>query len=174
MTRMGLPQQCPACMRVLESRLLCRVLWVALLPILVLSCGCQTTTKSLFIASGPGWHVQEGQALWRPRKGYPEIGGEVVMASHEDGRCLIQFAKTPMALVVAQTTGTNWLIQFPPAQMSFSGRRHPSARFAWLYLHAALSGERLAPPFRFEREPEGGWRLENTRSGETLKGFLAP
>jgi hypothetical protein len=27
---------------------------------------------------------------------------------------------------------------------------------------------------RFERKPDGGWRLENTRSGETLEGFLAP
>ena len=83
-------------------------------------------------------------------------------------------SKTPMTLVSAQTTGTNWLIQFPPARMSFRGRRQPPARFAWLYLHAALSGQPLVPPFRFEREPEGGWRLENTRSGETLKGFLAP
>jgi hypothetical protein len=150
------------------------VLWLASLAGLMLSCGCQTSVKSLFIASGPGWHVQEGQALWRPRHGYPEIGGDVVLASHEDGRCLIQFAKTPMSLVMAQTTRTNWLIQFPPAHMSFSGRRQPPARFGWLYLHAALSGEQLPPAFNFEREPDGGWRLENTRSGETLKGFLAP
>ena len=151
------------------------VLPLALLSVAMLSAGCCTAGKTpLFTASGPGWHVQEGQALWRPRKGYPEIGGDVVMASHEDGRCLIQFAKTPMSLVVAQTTGTNWLIQFPPARMSFSGRRQPPTRFAWLYLHAALSGEPLPPALHFEREPEGGWRLENTRSGETLKGFLAP
>ena len=97
-----------------------------------------------------------------------------VLASHEDGRCLIQFAKTPMTLVSAQTTRTNWLIQFPPARMSFRGRRQPPTHFAWLYLYAALSGQPLAPPFRFEREPDGGWRLENPRSGETLKGFLAP
>src|ERR1039457_3084928 len=161
-------------MRVLESRLLCLMFWAALLPILVLSSGCQTSVKSLFIASGPGWHVQEGQALWRHRPGYPESGCDLGRASHEDGRCLIQFAKTPMSLVLAQTTGTNWLIQFPPARMSFSGRRQPPTRFAWLYLHAALSGEQLPPAFHFEREPDGGWRLENTRSGETLKGFLAP
>ena len=96
------------------------------------------------------------------------------MANHEDGRCLIQFSKTPLALVLAQTTGTNWLIQFPPARMSFRGRGQPPTRFAWLYLHAALSGQALGPPFRFERGPDGGWRLENTRSGETLAGFLAP
>ena len=161
-------------MRILVGHL-CRLAFGSvLLAILMLCGGCQTATTSLFTVSGPGWHVQEGQALWRPRQGYPEIGGDVVLASHADGRCLIQFAKTPMTLVSAQTTRTNWLIQFPPARMSFRGRRQPPTRFAWLYLYAALSGQPLAPPFRFEREPDGGWRLENPRSGETLKGFLAP
>jgi hypothetical protein len=128
----------------------------------------------LFTATGLGWRVQEGQALWRPGRRYPELGGDLVVATHEDGRCLIQFSKTPIALMLAQTTGTNWLIQFPPANISLKGRGHPPTRFAWLYLHAALSGQELAPPLRFEREADGGWRLENTQSGETLKGFLAP
>ena len=161
-------------MRALESRIFCLVLWLASLPILTLSCGCQTTAKSLFIASGPGWHIQEGQALWRPQRGYPEIGGDIVLASHEDGRCLIQFAKTPMSLVLAQTTRTNWLIEFPPRRMSFAGRRPTPTRFAWLHLSAALSGESLPSPLRFQRRPDGGWRLENPRSGETVEGFLGP
>ena len=96
------------------------------------------------------------------------------MASHEDGRCAIEFAKTPLSLVLAQTTRTNWLIAFPPRRMSFAGRRAPPTRFAWLYLHAALSGDSLPATLRFQRKPDGGWRLENTRSGETLEGFLAP
>jgi hypothetical protein len=161
-------------MRKFEGHLFRPFFWSALLASLMLSGGCQTATKSLFTASGPGWHIQEGQALWRPGRRYPELGGDLVLASHEDGRCLIQFAKTPMTLVSVQTTRTNWLIQFPPGRMSFSGHRQPSLRFAWLYLHAALAGEQLHPPLRFERNPEGGWRLENTRSGETIEGFLAP
>jgi hypothetical protein len=162
-------------MRSFDTRSLYPALRLTLLVGVMLSAGCRSASQApLFTATGPGWHVQEGQALWRPRRGYPEIGGDVVLASHEDGRCLIQFAKTPMALMTAQTTGTDWLIQFPPANMSFRGHRKPPTRFAWLYLHAALSGEPLASPFHFEREPDGGWRLENPRSGETLKGFLAP
>jgi len=96
------------------------------------------------------------------------------MASHEDGRCFIQFAKTPMTLVSAQTTRAHWLIQFPPANMSFTGGGRPPTRFAWLYLGAALAGEPLPKALHFEIKPEGGWRLENSRSGETLEGFLAP
>jgi hypothetical protein len=149
-------------------------LGTVLLAILMLCDGCQTATRSLFTATGPGWHIQEGQALWRPGREYPELGGDLVLASDEEGRCLIQFSKTPMTLVSVQTTRTSWLIQFPPRRMGFSGRRQPPVRFAWLYLHTALTGEQLPLPLRFERKPDGDWRLENIRSGESLEGFLAP
>ncbi|MEI6783105.1 MAG: hypothetical protein WCQ21_19540 [Verrucomicrobiota bacterium] len=79
-----------------------------------------------------------------------------------------------MSLVCAHTTRTNWLIQFPAGNLSFTGHRQPPTRFAWLYLHAALAGEPLPKPLRFQTKPDGGWRLENPRSGETLEGFLAP
>jgi hypothetical protein len=162
-------------MALYEGRLFRPVLWTALLTIVMFSPGCRTTAGiSLFTTSGPGWRMQEGQALWRPRRGMPELGGDLVMASCGDGRCAIEFAKTPISLVSAQTTRTNWLIQFPAGQMNFAGRRQPPVRFAWLYLHTALAGEPLPKPLRFERKPDGNWRLENTRSGETLEGFLAP
>ncbi|MCX6925690.1 MAG: hypothetical protein NT154_21135 [Verrucomicrobia bacterium] len=149
-----------------------RVAWLSVLVLLV---GCRTLSQSpLFTASGPGWSVREGQALWRPGRGYPELGGELVVASHEDGRCAIQFTKTPLPLVLAQTTRTNWLIAFPPRRMSFTGRRAPPTRFAWLYLHAALADDPLPTAFGFQRKPDGGWRLENRRTGESVEGFLAP
>jgi len=162
-------------MRSFHIRLLHPALWLALVAGLMLSAGCHTATQSpLFTASGPGWRVQEGQALWRPARRYPELGGELVMASHKDGRCAIQFTKIPLPLVLAQTTCTNWLIAFPARRMSFGGRRAPPTRFAWLYLYAALSGDSLPSTLHFQRTPDGGWRLENTRSGETVEGFLAP
>jgi len=78
----------------------------ALLAVLILCAGCQTATKRLFTASGPGWRVQEGQALWCPGRDLPEISGDLVLVVHEDGRCLIQFDKTPLSLVSVQTTRT--------------------------------------------------------------------
>lgn len=162
-------------MRAFDIHIIYPALRLVLLAGFLLSAGCRTATQSpLFTTSGPGWHVQEGQALWRPGRRYPELGGELVMASHEDGRCAIQFTKTPLPLVMAQTTRTNWLIEFPPQRMSFAGRRAPPTRFAWLYLSAALSGESLPSTLHFQRKPDGGWRLENTRSGESVEGFLAP
>jgi len=152
----------------------CSFLWSALLVILVFFSGCQTAPKNLFTAADPGWRVQQGQALWRPQRGLPEFGGDLVLASDDAGRCLIQFDKTPMAILSAQTTSNRWLIKFPQRQMSFSGRGPGPTRFAWLYLHAALAGEQLPPPLHFESKPDGGWRLENSSTGETLEGFLSP
>lgn len=141
-----------------------------------LACGgCYTAPKApLFTASGPGWRVQEGQALWRPNRDFPELGGELVMARDNYGRCMIQFAKTPLALVQTQTTREKWRIEFPPRRMRFGGKLPPPTRFAWLYLPAALSGQPLPDRFHFEQKADGGWRLENTRSGETVEGFLSP
>jgi hypothetical protein len=149
--------------------------WLVLLAGFPLCSGCRTTRESdLFSTAGPGWHVQQGQAIWRPRRSMPELGGDLVMASHVDRRCVVQFLKTPLSLVLAQTSRTNWLIEFPPRQLGFKGRGSPPKRFAWLYLHAALTGEPLPTGFEFKRKSDGGWRLENTRSGESVEGFLGP
>jgi hypothetical protein len=96
------------------------------------------------------------------------------MASHDDGRCVVEFAKTPLPLVMVQTSSTQWFIEFPARRMSFGGRQPPPVRFAWVYLPAALSGDSLPSALHFQRKPDGGWRLENTRSGETVEGFLSP
>jgi hypothetical protein len=177
----------------------CRLLFgSALLALVALCGGCQSAGKSLFIASEPGWHVQEGQALWQPGKGYPELAGDIVLATHEDGRSLVQFSKTPLTLVSAQLTPTRWLVEFPPAGIGFSGMRQapvgpgaahlrapkdppsadaikrPPTRFLWFYLNAALSSQPLPPQLRFERKPDGGWRLENMRTHEIVEGYLSP
>jgi hypothetical protein len=148
--------------------------WSFLLVSFALLCGCQTTTQSLFTTTGSGWHVQQGQALWRPQRGLPEFGGDLVLASDDAGRCLMQFEKTPMTILSAQTTSNRWLIKFPQRQMSFSGNGPGPVRFSWLYLPTALAGNPLPDALHFERQPAGGWRLENSRTGETLEGFLSP
>ena len=141
---------------------------------LLFLCGCQTSRQSLFAAAGPGWRVQQGQTLWRPQRGSPEFGGDFVLASDDAGRWLIQFDKTPMTILFAQTTSNYWLIRFPQRQMGFSGRGPGPTRFGWLYLPAALAGKPLPMPLHFENKAGGGWRLENSRTGESLEGFLSP
>ncbi len=86
----------------------------------------------------------------------------------------MQFDKTPMAILSAQTTSNQWLIKFPQRNLNFSGHGAGSTRFSWLYLPAALDGKPLPKYFQFERKPDGGWRLENSRTGETVEGYLSP
>ena len=149
-------------------------LWLPALAMWLLASGCHTGDHLLFTTAGPGWTIREGQALWRPKRGYPELGGELMVARHESGACAIQFTKTPLPLVLTQTTGTNWIIQFPPGRMSFGGRGSPPSRFAWLYLPTLLAGEPLPLRFKGQVQPDGSWRLENARTGETIAGYLAP
>jgi hypothetical protein len=146
---------------------------ILLLALMALA-GCQTNTQSLFTAGGPDWRVQQGQAVWRPQRGLPEFGGDLVLASDDAGRHLIQFDKTPVAILFAQTTSNRWLIRFPQRNLGFSGHGTGWKRFAWLYLPLALEGKLLPKDFKFERKPGGGWRLENSRTGETMEGFLSP
>ena len=147
----------------------------SLLAALLFLSGRQSAKISLFPAdTGSDWRVQQGQALWRPKRGLPEFGGDLVLARDDAGRTLIQFDKTPMAILSAQLTTNRWLIKFPQRDLGFSGRGSPWTRFAWLYLPAALDGQPLPKNFRFEKKSDGGWSLENSSTGEKLEGFLAP
>jgi hypothetical protein len=154
------------------ERLVCAFLLCAAMFFLS---GCQSAKISLFSTdASSNWRVQQGQALWRPKKDLPEFGGDLVLARDDAGRTLIQFDKTPMAILSAQLTTNRWLIKFPQRNLGFSGRGSPWKRFAWLYLPAALDGKKLPENFRFTQKPDGGWRLENVGTGETVEGFLAP
>jgi hypothetical protein len=141
---------------------------------LLLFSGCQTTTQALFTADGGNWHVRQGQALWQPRKGLPEFGGDLILACNDDGRCLIQFDKTPVSILSAQVTSNRWLIKFPQQNLSFSGHGSGPTRFTWLSLPRALAGETLPKKIHFQQKPDGGWRLENSGTGEKVEGFLSP
>lgn len=122
----------------------------------------------------PGWRVRQGQVLWRPKADLPELAGDLLLAAQTNGPTFVQFSKTPLTLVEAWRTPREWAIRFPPRDLGFSGRGRPPARFGWLWLPAALAGETPLVPWRFTRQADGGWLLENPRTGESLKGFLEP
>ncbi len=104
----------------------------------------------------------------------PELAGDLVLASHADGRTVIEFSKTPLPMVTAQVSPGRWRIQFPARRLAFGGGGQPSKRFAWLYLSAALKDQPVPAAFQFERIADGSWRLENRRTGEMVEGFLSP
>jgi hypothetical protein len=148
--------------------------WFTFFPALIaFFCGCATTPpQELFNMSGPEWHVQQGQALWTPRTGAPQFGGDIILAS-ADGNAFVQFNKTPLTIVTAQVTPKRWLLRFPQNHQAWSGRRPAPARTIWLYLADALAGKPLPKPLHFTQKPDGNWRLENTKTGEILEGFVS-
>lgn len=124
--------------------------------------------------SDPGWTVRQGQAVWKPKKSAPEIAGELLVATRPDGRSLVQFTKTPIPFVVAQTTTNSWEIHFVPNNKTYSGHGRPPSQLSWLHLARCLAG--IAPPkfWHWKQLDDGNWRLENHYTGETLEGYLSP
>src|SRR6185295_19673291 len=103
---------------------------------------------------------------WRSKKSAPEISGELILATHTDGRNFVQFTKTPLPFVVAQT-GTNfWQAQFVPNNKTYLGRGAPPLRLIWLQLPGCLSGTAPPKPYSWQRLENHRWRLENRSSGE--------
>jgi hypothetical protein len=115
---------------------------------------------------------RQGQAVWKSRADAPEIAGELLLATSVDGRTFTQFTKTPLPILVAQTTTNAWQIEFVVENRKFAGRGSPPARLAWLHLAGCLS--RVNPPkgWTFTKGDDGTWRLENKKTGEMLEGYL--
>jgi hypothetical protein len=149
------------------------ILQLFILTGLMFFSGCATTPQNLFTVSGPGWTVRQGQALWTPRSGAPQIGGDLIVATDANRRALVQFEKMPLSLVTAQVTPEFWTIRFAQRGGFWKGHQPAPTRTIWLYLPAALAGKPLPEPLHFNLEHSGNWRLENPKTGEILEGFLS-
>jgi len=123
--------------------------------------------------SEAGWTIRQGQALWRSRAGAPEIAGEILLATHPDGREFVQFTKSPFPLVAVQTTTNGWQLEAPVHNQRFSARGRPPARILWFQLPRAAAGSTLPGNWSWQNAPDG-WRLENQATGESLQGYFTP
>jgi hypothetical protein len=149
--------------------------WLASALVLLNLCACRTSgTVQPINLSEPGWSVREGQAVWRMPGHRPELAGEMVLALNADGRCFVEFSKTPFPLVRAECGEARWEIEFPPQKLFFAGGGAPPARLAWLQVCRGLAGRQVGLPWHFERRADGSWRLDNTGSQETVEGWLQP
>lgn len=143
----------------------------------LVSAGCQTSSAPLppVNLAEPGWSLRQGQALWRIRRDAPELAGEVLSATHADGRALLQFTKTPLPFVSVQlATNGGWQVDFIPQQTRYTGQGRPFSRLIWVHLARALSGQPLPSALKFARTADGGWSLHNLDSGESIAGFFSP
>jgi hypothetical protein len=124
--------------------------------------------------SQPGWTTRQGQAVWRPGKAAPELAGDLVVATRDDGSCFVQFSKTPLPLVTAQATTNAWRLYIAPTDTTRSGGGEPPLRVVWFCLPRCLA--RLSPgkAWSWETRPDNGWKIANPATGEFLEGYLTP
>jgi len=147
----------------------------ALLAALLLwTTGCRTMAPLPPIdLSQPGWQIRQGQAVWQTKRNAPEVAGELLVASGSGRKDFLQFTKTPLPFVVAQTAADSWQVEFPAENRRYSGRGEPPSRLGWFQLMRCLRGEVPARDWKFGSSADGRWRLANTVSGELIEGFLA-
>lgn len=134
--------------------------------------GCVAPRLQPVDLSVPGWRVQEAQAVWCPGGNAPELVGELLVATHADGRRLVQFSKQNLPLVTAQVGPGGWALTSSLRQGRFGGKGQPTARVPWFQISglppaspATGSGWQLT-------KSDSGWRLANARSGEYVEGAL--
>jgi hypothetical protein len=144
-----------------------------LLAVLCAGCGSAVRLPPVDLAR-PGWSARQGQAVWQPPGRRPELAGDLLLATNQNGDYFVQFSKTPFTIATAEVLGGRWEIQFGARGYHRSGRGSPPEGLAWMELPRALASQPLAERWKFERKAGGLWRLENTRSGETLEGRFLP
>jgi len=95
---------------------------------------------SLFTASGRLARAGRPGAL-ASRRGYPELAATWWRFQIRMAAACSSF-QDAVAAGVRAGDPHNWLIRFPPQEMSFAGRGKPPTRFLLLYLPAALAVNR--------------------------------
>jgi len=123
--------------------------------------------------SAPGWRVQHGQAVWKPNGHRPELAGELLIATHTNGNYVIEFTKSPFAIVSGYQNADSWRIDFGNGQRTWQGRGHGPRLLSWFELPHVLAGEQPGRAWHFT-QTNTTWRLESWRNGEWLEGTFPP
>jgi len=147
---------------------------MVLLLLTVVLTGCSTAPFHPVDLQQPGWKVYQGQAVWQRPQAAPDIAGDVLLALRPTGDAFVQFGKNGFPLLVAQSAPNHWQVELPTQNQRYSGGGLPPRRLLILYLPRALEGQALPAGWAWSTSTNGGWRLENRRSGEYLEGYFNP
>ena len=147
-----------------------RISACALLALFALLVGCAGPALPPVNFAEPGWQVHEAAAVWRPRRAAPELAGELLVATHPDGRQLVQFSKQALPLVTAQAATNGWNLTSPLRAGRFGGRPPATDRVPWFQLTTLPPSQPFSPRWTLGIETNGAWRLSNPRTGESVEG----
>lgn len=133
--------------------------------------GCRTRPLPAWDLNAPGWTVTEYGALWCPRRGAPELAGELMMARRDDGSQLVQFSKQGIPMVVARIDSGGWEIRSPMDSKVHSGPGTPPRGVLWFLIGPAANSTPLPPPWHKAAGTHGpeSWQLSNPSTGEWLE-----
>ena len=145
---------------------------VCILAMLAFS-GCQSVPpeKAMDI-SEPGWTVRQGRATWKLKPTDPGISGELVVATHWNGRSVVRFNRASQPLIAVQSDTNRWQLQDFEKNKTRIGRGAPPDRIVWLQLERGLVEMKEGSDWVMNRTRQGPWRFVNDANGETLEGSL--
>ncbi|MBL9172258.1 MAG: hypothetical protein JNL10_01875 [Verrucomicrobiales bacterium] len=148
---------------------------VLLLGVLSMGAGCSTApTFPPVDLSEAGWKVRELPAVWRPRRGAPELTGELLVAVNGVSR-LVQFSKQGMPVLTAQVSTNGWRVSSALQAGSHTGRLPAPRQVLWFLIDGSPPKTGIQTPWRLENPgPGGGWTLSNPRTGESLETAPVP
>lgn len=132
--------------------------------------GCIAPRMAPVNVSEPGWQTTETAVVWRPKAGAPELAGELLLATHPDGRRLVQFSKQALPLVTAQMDARGWRISSSLRSGAWGGRGTPTDRVPWFQIGQLPPVAGGSSRWQLEHRPGPVWHLENPRTGEFVEG----
>lgn len=143
---------------------------LALVTIAVFTGGCVAPRLAPADLSEPGWQVQEVPAVWCPKRGAPELAGELLLASHPDGRRLVQFSKQSLPLVTAQVDGRSWCISSSVRSGRWGGSLPSTDRVPWFQFTELPPAAVKSARWQLTFPADGTWRVTRPGKGEFVEG----
>ena len=132
--------------------------------------GCAGPALAPINLAEPGWNVRESQVVWRPRESSPELVGELLVATHPDGRLFVQFSKQTLPIIIAQAATNGWSLESPLRRGRFGGSGEPTDRVPWFLLGNLPPQPNRGSRWRVDQPSDGAWRLRNPKTGEFVEG----
>ncbi|MBL9127187.1 MAG: hypothetical protein JNL97_06055 [Verrucomicrobiales bacterium] len=143
--------------------------------LLLAASGCRTASDLAPVRlDDPGWSVRHGQAVWVRALGADGVAGELLVATGPEGACWVEFSKPPFGLATARSEREGWSLVEPGARLRKRGSGAAPAGAIWFALAGATRGTAPGGGWRFETGADGGWRLWQPETGESLEGYWAP
>lgn len=133
--------------------------------------GCRTPSFPPVNLSTPSWQTRTGQAIWKPDRTKPEIVGDLVISSDQNGNAYLEFSKA-FPIVHAWLSPEGWQIEYPPQHKHYAAPGKPPGRISWLQFLRAATGFQVAPGWKISARDESAITLSNLTTGELIEAHF--